>query len=362
MDNVFDKNLFQGEYVAEIEGQPALYSFRKGDDDKPLIVCVPGARTSARLYYGVHKDHDPKDFLRHWLLKKGFSVLAISYPLEIRKPVFKRFYPSYSVMDWGQSIAALTEKVVKEHGLSNEFFLVGWSAGGKSVLPTSFFSLDKTIQLKGFIGLAATPPIPGLMTYFLESKMRESGYWHTALSFPRETKQIMDNFKNGGAGKIDTEVLLDYYLGHNPVSVLGVGLKYHKTKGFVKDVAADMADNMNYKYELYPLCASIGPTRIDDLRHSLTDASIWAAVFSQSIYNRYFESGKYAPEKLSEENWSRLKDFVHNTPKNLYRKVENGNHCFFIGKKGAKETAKYIEELVQNLRDAEKELLRILKA
>ncbi len=354
------KNIFEEEQLLSVNGFPCLYKFLKGKKDKPLIVCVPGARSNGRIYYGVHKGHHTEDFLVHWLVKRGFSVLAISYPIELGKKVFLKNYPHFTVQDWGLSIATITEKIISENNLNKQFFLVGWSAGGKSVIPTSLFSQEKDIELRGFIGLAATPPIPGLMPYFWESELRESGYWHTDPSFPRETSQIISNFEKGGSGNIDSKTLLDNYLGHNPISLLGLGLRYHQSEGIVEDIGSDIQDNMNYRYDLYPLSASIAPTKIDDMRHSMTDEHVWTAIFSQSIYSRYFESDQYDPKNLSKDSWKALMKFISETPKKLHRKVNDSNHCFFIGKKGAQETALYIEELIEKMTTAEKQLLKIL--
>jgi len=356
--NTKHKNIFEGEQFINVNGIPGLYKYFEGDKTKPLIVCIPGGRSSARLFYGVHDGYNKQNFLVHWLVKTGYSVLAISHPIEMKKEIFDNVFPEFSVQDWGRLIAETTSKVILEKGLLSSFYLIGWSAAGKAVLPTNFYSKTSGINLKGFIGLAATPPIVGLIPYFWESNIRDTGYWDTKASFPRETYQIAINFKRNNH-TIKEEDLLNYYLGHNPISILGTGWRYKKNK-FVKDIASDIEDNMSYRYDLYPMTASIAPTSSSDIRHSLTDKYIWAAVFSQSIFSKYFESGLYQVEDFSEKRWGNLINFIETKPLQLHRKVDNGNHCFFIGENGAKITATYINELILLIEIFEDELKHIL--
>lgn len=350
--------LFEGEQLVNVEGIPGMYKYFEGSEDLPLIVCIPGGRSNARIFYGVHDGFKEENFLVYWLRKKGYPVLCISYPLEMRKPIFINTYPEFTVRDWGRLIAEISKKVIEEKKLSSNLILIGWSAGGKSILPTSHFVKEKNLQLLGFVGLAATPPVLGLMPLYWKSQIRDSGHWHTEESFPRETAQILDNFKEN-LDEIEKDSLLDYYLGHNPVSILGTGWRY-KGGQFIKAVSEDIDDNMNYQYHLYPLTASIAPSEIDDIRHSLTDKSVWDFVRTQSIYERFYLHQKGTFENIGPAKYARLKSFIAKLSQGLHKVVDGGNHCFFIGKKGAQLTAAYVSDSISEIIVMEEEFQTIL--
>lgn len=356
--DVKDACLFEGEILVDVDGIPGMYKYFEGKIDMPLIVFVPGGRSNARIYYGVHQNYNKENFLAYWLQEIGYPVLCISYPLEMRKPIFDNAYPGFSVRDWGRLISEITLTVVEQENLSQNFILIAWSAGGKSVIPTNYYIKDTNLNLLGFIGLAATPPVLGLTPFYWDSRMRETGHWHTDDSFPRETSQIMYNYTKI-QDHIDEEILLDYYLGHNPVSILGTGWRY-KENQFVKSISEDIEDNLSYCYHLYPLTASIAPSLITDIRHTLTDKSVWSFIRSQSIYERFYMHYGGAFDNISEELFRQLKSYVNKTSESLHAEISDGNHCFFIGKKGAESTANYICKFVDEIIELENEFLSIL--
>lgn len=362
MEIIKKSHLFEGEHIKYVEGYPGLYKFIKGKPGFPLIVAVPGGRSTARLFYGIHEGRNEEDFLAHWLIKQGYSFLGISYPLEIKAAVFDKAYPTFSVQDWGKQITQITQTVIKEHHLEKDFILCGWSMGGKTALPVAKFAPDFDLNLLAFIALAATPAIPGLTSWReIGNIKRPNGYWATVEDFPRETGQIKENaLLNGVEDIIPKEILLEYYLGHNPIGLLATGYRY-KDGEFYRDVNEDIEDNMAEEFAEYPLLATIYPSETSDARHALTDSYTWAMVLVNRIYFYYFNKMGYIPQNLPKEKWQQLNNLLENIATRLSQKIPQGNHCFFIGKKGAKATALAIHTLIQELNKLQLELNQIFE-
>lgn len=360
MEIIKKPHLFEGEHIKYVEGYPGLYKFIKGKPGFPLIVAVPGGRSTARLFYGIHEGRDEEDFLANWLIQQGYSFLGISYPVELRAEVFEKAYPNFGVQDWGKLITQITKSVIEKNKLSKDFVLCGWSMGGKAALPVAKFAPDFGLNLLAFIALSATPAIPGLTSWReIGNVKRPNGYWATVEDFPRETGQIKDNaLLNGVEDIIPKDVLLDHYLGHNPIGLLATGYRY-KNGEFRRDVSEDLEDNMAEEFAEYPLTATIFPTETSDARHALTDIYTWAMVLVNRIYFYYFNKMGYVPQNLSKEKWKELNRLLENITERLSQKIPDGNHCFFIGKKGAKATASAIHKLIQELNKLQLELNQI---
>ena len=137
-------DLFPGEEMLLTNGVESLNYFKLGDPDKPLVVFVPGGFHLARVAYG-YPGSNKKDFLAHWLLEDGYSFLAASYPTG--NQVYSNVYPSFSIRDWGNQVAAVAKHYIDQHNLSDEIIVLGWSAGGQitqsvDLLPfeSAFFS------------------------------------------------------------------------------------------------------------------------------------------------------------------------------------------------------------------------------
>src|SRR5438552_174792 len=97
-------NLYNDEQLIEVNNFQTLFKFIKGDENKPLVIFIPGAAHLARISYGFPGGNDD-DFLCYWLHKKGYSFLGISYPID--NPCYTKIYPSFNIRDWGNQIATL---------------------------------------------------------------------------------------------------------------------------------------------------------------------------------------------------------------------------------------------------------------
>lgn len=135
-------NLYPGEEIRMGDGYPALVKFVKGDPSKPTIVFVPGALSLARAAYGTPESNE-QDFLAYWVNKKGYSFLAISYPLD--NPVYENTFPDFSIQNWGKQDAEITKQLLEENDLNKNVILMGWSMGG--MVPQSYNVAAKNLGI-----------------------------------------------------------------------------------------------------------------------------------------------------------------------------------------------------------------------
>lgn len=351
------KTLSTQELLCEIDEHECLLKFIKGKPDAPLVVFVPGGRTTARLFYGVHAgSHDP-DFLAHWINKLGYNFLGASYPLEMKSGVFQKYSPGFTAKEWGRQVIAAALFFIEKHQLSNEIILCGWSMGGKVALTANLDAMKKGLQLKLFIGIAATPPIPGLMPQSLETEMTEHGNWFTKEDFPRETEHLRLNNIKEGRTIIPKEVFIRDYLGHNPMGLLGIGYRYKNGK-FVANIEEELLDHHSANYIDYPPVASIQPTEIHDARHALSDKQTWGMVRANSFSVKHFD--KKTDHGFTSESWNAIKAILEESHDLLAEEVE-GNHLFFLGEKGAKATAQSIDLLINRNDQLERRLFELTK-
>ncbi|KAJ4506619.1 hypothetical protein HRR83_007858 [Exophiala dermatitidis] len=193
-------NLYDGEVLWTINNAPTITYFKRGDTNRPLCVLIPGAAHLARIFYGGHKSHDPRDFLAHWLVtnptsnpksgsskldsmtegEAGYNILAISYPLETTPPLMPSTRPDFTVREWGVQAAEATKRVMDRERLSCDVgvILLVWSMAGKIIAP-----FDQAARARGFdvrlvVSLNSTPPLRGLRGNPPRPAVSQAGYVH----------------------------------------------------------------------------------------------------------------------------------------------------------------------------------------
>ncbi len=346
--------LFEGESIETGAGFPAIYKFIAGDKDKPLLVMVPGAHHSARIFYGGHKGAVPQDFVAHWLVKKGYNILALSYPIALADPAIETNHPDFNVTAWGKQAADLAEKAIKDHGLKNEVILMGWSMGGK--IPGSAYKAmkEKGLNLDFYIALTATVPMPGMIALGKEFPMLESGYAERHSSFSGWFKQVAAQGKKEGHEIIPEKIYMSQYVGDISIGQQGYGQVYKDGK-FVMDMPAMQQDMSSHDYGNFPLVGVIAPSGRGDSRHAIVDVATWSFYNANTIYKRYLKGNEVSPAKLSDAQWQGLLDVSENIGSRLLERVE-GNHFFFVGEDGARATANAIERIERKVDAVKSEL------
>ncbi|QND52075.1 hypothetical protein HB779_09270 [Phyllobacterium sp. 628] len=355
------EQLLTGESLTKAEGYPALVYFRRGSSEKPLIVLLPGGYHLARVFYG-HSEGQSQDFVAHWLGELGFSVLAISYPLD--HPVFESLYPDMAVADWSRMVAAVVADVVKLQKLTGRVAYAGWSMAGRVVPTLNLASAKQGLQVEGFVSLAATPPL------FVNSDVDDT-FWlapngmREALNPPAHYRDhhrfgwigpALDELAQINGRSILSEV--DYrrdFCGNHPANLNGEVMRY-RAGTLVKDIAEATEDMRSFDFGSYSLVGCVIPNSRNDLRHALSDASTWTFINHHGILWRIHRSQS---QNVSDTCVSHLKKIFDAMPRLLTRTVQ-GNHIFFIGKFGARKTARAIAELIQEIAGIRENLSRVL--
>ena len=148
--------LFENEEVRFGNGFPSLIRFFKGDPSKPLVVFFPGWSYLGRISYGF-SGCDEKHFLAYWIVKKGYSFLATSYP--INHPVYSDLYPEFNLTDWGEMAADIVGQIIAENSLNKQIIAINWSASGQVVRPFNVACTKRGIEVHFDMAIEATPGI-----------------------------------------------------------------------------------------------------------------------------------------------------------------------------------------------------------
>jgi pimeloyl-ACP methyl ester carboxylesterase len=346
---------FESEEVTTAGGYPALVRFVPGEPEQALVVFVPGAHHTARIAYGGHEGSQDEDFLAHWLVEEGYNFLGVSYPIATENPVMKRAHPEFTAQDWGRQTAEIARRIVDEHGLSNRIIVIGWSMGGKIVQPVSEAAEEEGLDLDFYLSFAATPPLTGAITMNADIAMADSGYADRSDLYAGWLGQLADNnADNGGRTIIDERTYLADYVGDMSINLQGYGLRYRDGE-FVRDHWADVEDFKSYDFASLPTIAMIMPNEVADGRHALTDQANWGLFLTNKIMHGDIGGSEVDLDALPEERWFALIDLVRAAPERLG--VEsNGNHFFFVGEAGARETARAVRTLEHRVHAFEAEL------
>lgn len=338
--------LCPGEILTHIDNIPCLYKFSPADKEKPLVVLIPGGAHTARIFYGGHLGHDPEDFLVSWLTRKGFGALAISYPLETEPTLMPPVAPGFRTNQWGSQAAAVSKIVVDENRLCGDIVLVGWSMGGRLLVPYSKAAVEHGLKIRLFVSLSATPGLPGIRPPPPGRRRTKAGYASFSTMPKLFMAQIQEQEQINNKVIIPPEIYYSRYYGHTPVSLLGWGLKYNGEGEFVDDNLGSVHDSAAHDYASLPWISILWPTSQLDARHALSDKATWAFLLTQRLTCE-FEDERRAPVR-STAQWDNIIEFVHCAPASLSASV-SGSHYFFLGRSGAKATA---EGIIQHLSTA----------
>jgi pimeloyl-ACP methyl ester carboxylesterase len=347
--------LFSGESLSRAEGFPWLTYYRAGSSDKPLVIFVPGGGHLARVAYG-HDGADKQDFLDYWLGKLGYGLLTASYPSDY--PIFKQTYPEMSISDWGKGLAKIASTVIEKYGLSKKIVILGWSMAGKMIGAFSQAANRLGLDLMCFISLSANLPLPGIVARRPEGEpLTPEGLWDIGDSdrpamWMKELEAIE---RVEGHAVITPEDYQCFYRCNNPIQLRG---EVDRLQDGVRLVSLEKTVNdvLPFSFSQYPTCAAIVPTSPSDAKHALIDSVSWAFYTMYAILLGKFAGFDFTT--ISQNAWDELRNLEILIPHRLTRYV-SGGHLFFMGKTGASQTARYVEELVLESTRLEEMLRRL---
>lgn len=334
MNKLETQLLFPGETLQWLNGIEYLTYFKKGHADKPLIVFFPGWGHLARIAYaGAHIDQ--KHFLADAFAKKGYSFLAISYPLE--HPVYSQQYPQMQIHDWAQAAADMAQEICQEHALP---YLIGmhWSAAG--YLMTCFHKANQALKLPHLfsVSLEATPPllaasdrvrIAEIQPNGLASVKRLYAHWHQQMC-----TMLNDEF--------DYQSYEETFLGSFPISLLGSSLVYSDNV-IKEDLAAGIKDRCSFDYQESPLVVNISGNSQLAPYHPLVDRGSWSFINERKIYHDYLATITSHIAHFSNKRWNALLELIQTFNRNMIHFID-GNHFLFVGQKHAQRVVQIVEE------------------
>lgn len=331
------------EQVATYNGFQSLVQFMKGDPRKPLIIFVPGNAHLARIGYG-YADGNPKDFLAYWLNKKGYSFLGVSYPTD--NSVYSKIYPAFNINDWGMLIITAAKEVINKEHLSKNIIIVGWSMAGSTIQTANLAAEKNGLHLELFIGLSAVPPIPYIMqdSPLVMNKMLPNHLADRTELYPWFYKWMQEQSDYNGHEIISKEIYLSQFLGNIPIAIGAEGYHYENNK-FIFNIDKTIKESGVFDFSKLPWIAQIHDDSPVTMKISMIDPYSWYFILTQMLYQNYLNKIDSKAPKTA--NFDKIRGLIDNIPTKLTMTV-HGNHMFFVGQKGAKETADKVEDLINS--------------
>lgn len=390
--------MYDGEVLADIAGHPCIYHYipptssattAANDITRPLMVFIPGCAHLARIGYGVpsHASYDPSDYLAFHLNRLGYPFLGISYPLEMAGPdsssknqsgqqTFRSLMAptshGFRIVDWAKQAAQVTAKVVSEQDLANDIVLIAWSMGGRMTNPYTKIAKSLGFNVKALFPLAASPGLQTSMPPLPHIEVSKNGYAMIRGDFenPLLTQiHLQQDDHEDGRDFLPDAVWRRDYIGYPPISPTGWKLRCVESEErnnaagtsfkFVADEWEGFMDSATFDVPSYPnWIASLFPNCKHDIKHGLTDRTVWASLLAQKLTGRV-EGAIKGGKKFSDEGWTELMRLVHSLPEEMSVEMP-GTHYFFLGRSGAQRTAVEVDRLLGVMARMEKELMELL--
>jgi len=332
--------IFENEEIRFGDGYPSLIRFFEGDPDKPLVVFFPGWSHLGRIGYGF-PGCDEKDFPAHWISKKGYPFLAVSYPID--HPVYSDVYPEFSINDWGKMAADIAGQIILGNKLYKNVIGLNWSASGQVIRPFNAACKRMGINVLFTLGIEASPAleIPSdrrLGIKKTDRNMLSLQDFHYELFWRELEVQGCLN----GSPILNKKQYTDFILGDIPVALLG-GNEFFKDGVFIEDVSRAFEDKGFFSFTEYPLVAIISGNSSLVPYHPIVDRASWAFLNTRKIYHEYVVEAQRNGFRFTDQKLYELANCIEGISQRLSR-VTTGNHFLFVGKTGAKKVADCLEE------------------
>ncbi|MGY2803931.1 hypothetical protein [Bradyrhizobium sp. USDA 4506] len=342
--------LFAGEERVKCAGVRGLRYFRPGNTSCPLVIFLPGGVHLARISYG-DPCSDRADFLDYWLEQKGLGLLALSYPTD--HPCIDAIVPDLTIARWADWIASVASDVLRETP-DRPVAVAMWSMAGRSVAAVNTALKGHGIDAVCFLSLAASPPIAGLnLVQPGGDPLTPDGLWTGGVYIDGFLPSLSYQNQINGHRILDERLYLEQYLCNTPVMLRGTPQRFSGAGSFwnLEDAHDDMRAS---SFSEFPLTATISPTDRSDDGHALGDPVNWTFFNIQKI------RAQARALDFDAERWSRLRALTRTLPSRLSRDVDGG-HFFFVGARGAAETAHHITELYSEVRNLRAEIRELLE-
>jgi len=252
-------------------------------------------------------------------------------------------------------VADITKKCIQKNGLTSRVIFLGWSMGGTVAAALNKAAIKNGLQVEMFVSIASLPPRPGI-------------YSSNTTDFVTMAKNGLINIKplNGLFLKdmelqnninshviIPENIFLSHFVGNLPIGLMGTSLRYKNGK-WTKDLGEALKDSDSVNMWNFPLPAIVRNSGFhsapDTTESSYFNTFDWGPIIVRKLFQMFRKNIKW--ENITDRQFSKM-EFVSKTgPEHLTKSVY-GTHFFFVGKQGAKDTARAISELdiiVQNYR------------
>jgi hypothetical protein len=332
--------LFKNEEVRFGNGFPSLVRFFKGNPAKPLVVFFPGWSHLGRISYGFPGCKE-EHFLAHWIVKKGYSFLATSYPID--HPVYSDVHPGFTLSDWGEMASQIVDQFISENRLKKEVIGINWSASGQVIRPFNVACIARGINVCFHLGIEATPAmqVPSDRVYGFkktDNNMVSLKRSHYDLFW----EELEEQSRRNGEEIINNKQYTDYILGDIPIAVTGTN-EFFEDGRFTEDIKKGLEDKGFFSFTEYPLVAIISGDSSRSPYHPIVDKYTWGFINTRKIYHDFFVKSRKPGSEISEQKLKELVRYVNGVPNRL-SKVISGNHFLFIGKKGTRNVANSLEK------------------
>ncbi|MDX5595499.1 alpha/beta hydrolase [Pseudovibrio sp. SPO723] len=337
------QGLYPGEEMLTTNGIETLSYFKKGDPDKPLVVFVPGGFHLARVAYGYPGGNE-RDFLAYWLAQEGYSFLGASYPTGNK--VYSNVYPAFSIRDWGKQVAAVAKHFSDENGLSGEIIVLGWSAGGQIAQSVYEASQAAGLDMSLYVSIASTPPIPLLLAAPGAISKAENGLSAAPQFYDLFKKYVLAQDAMNGHTIMPWDTFESQVLGDIPVAMNAIMMASRYENGeFVEDLDWSLADTGGLKVTDFPFVVTISGNKVLDNDHALTDRGNWGIYQIQHLYRNIVLPVLSKSEDIDPANWQSLMDRMNYATSGALNARVPGNHFFWYGEVGARETVQQLDML-----------------
>ncbi|GAA0778834.1 alpha/beta fold hydrolase [Roseibium denhamense] len=350
--------LYPGEEMLLTNGIETLNYFKAGDPEKPLVIFVPGGFHLARVAYGYPGGNE-RDFLAHWLGERGYSFLGSSYPTGNK--VYSKAYPAFSIRDWGKQVAAVAKHYIDQHKLSGKVIVLGWSAGGQIAQSVYEASQAAGLDMSLYVSIASTPPIPLLLAAPGAISKASNGLSRAPQFYDLFKKYVVAQDQLNGHEIMPWPTFEADVLGDIPVALNAIMIASRYENGeFVEDLNWSLADTGGLKVTDFPFVVTISGNKVLDNDHALTDRGNWGLYQVQHLYRNLVLPVLSKSEDISPAAWQSLMDRISYATSGALNARVPGNHFFWYGEVGARETVQQMDILIlraNNLRSDIRESL-----